>query len=359
MSVTRLLNIAIATLWLLVLMGAFILISWQSQAAWINQLDGWVRDQYLLGPERRFELILTGYEHTDNSHIAITQLEALLQDIDDVQKGDEVSQTKRVAFGQLVLLLRRNGNLEQALNWTQRWLGFDSRDIDALLTRALLLMTRPNSLPEGELQLALLGAKFPNSLTVASGRATAYASIGQLGSAFRYYVPFINYSANPLIDSIGDLVVRDWQLKTKPTDKTWVKNNRALELSYHKGEIIDELTITFHSGMNLDIEIQETQSSQELPFLSRQLLATNNGTYLKNAGSYASLSLKDFVVKQDITIRIETRVAIPETLAKLLQSNMYPLVLAQLEQDQLEQDHFEQNKEARLIYQELYNARQP
>lgn len=346
MTVTRLLDWSMAGLWALVFIGLFVLTSWQLQANWINQVDGLFRDRYLYQPEIRFERLLADYEQTGNDEAAVHDLKGLLQDLHAVQKGDAVAHIKRVAFAQLVLVLRRQQRITDALTWTGRWLTFDSRDLDGLLNRALLLMTEPDTRAEAQFQLALLKDRFPHSLAVANGTATAYASIGQLGRAFIAFVPFVAANDNPLIDSIGDTIIRKWRLITEPLAKEWRQEGSRVVISYEPGEKIDELTVLFFSGLELTINV--ASSRLKLPFITRGLTETGDGVYRKRTGSSASISLQDIVVSEPVTISVETTLAMPESLEKLLTPRMRPIVVSQLREDNRHQ--------ALQAYLRLYDA---
>jgi len=348
MTVTRLLNITTISLWGLVIFGFFILASWQIEANWITRVDDFFKDRYLVEPDERYEKLLAEYELTGDNEIAFRKLDRLLRDLEAVQKGDELGHTKRIAYLQLVITLRRQQQLSDALMWTKRWLAFASRDLDALLIQALILMTDPETKPEAEFQLAMLGAQFPFSLSVASGTASAYASIGQVGRAFTFFTPFIESNDNPLLDRIGDTVVRNWELRTKPTDKAWTIDRTGVEITYEPGEEISSMIILFSRGMELVITVTETRSNLELPFTTRGLTKTNDGLYRKRTGIYSAISLTDYQVLQPITIRIKTTVAKPETLEKLLLPFMFPVVVEQLQKDGLD--------ESLKIYRRLYDA---
>ena len=190
MTVTRILDITMVGLWSIVIFGIFILVSWQFQANWINEVDGFFKDRYLVQPGQRYEKIMSDYELNGKNETITLELERMLQDLEAIQKGDEIYYTKRTVYQQLVLNLLRQHQISDALMWTQRWLAFDSIDLHARLTHALLLMIVPETKPEAEDQLARLRAQFPFSLRVANGSASAYASIGQIGSAFTFFVPF-------------------------------------------------------------------------------------------------------------------------------------------------------------------------
>jgi hypothetical protein len=348
MTVTRLLDITIVGLWSLVIFGVFILVSWQFQANWITEVDGFFKDRYLVQPEERYEKIMSNYEPNGDNEIVIRELATMLHDLEAVQKGDEIHYVKRTAYQQLVLTLLRQKQISDALMWTQRWLAFDSMDLDALLTQSLLLIIDPETKPEAEYQLARLRAQFPFSLRVASGSATAYASIGQLGSAFTFFVPFIKPNDNPLLDQFGDTFIRSWLLKTTPVEKKWAVKKTGVEISYESGEEIGSLIITFSRGMALTITVTEIRSKLELPFVTMGLSKTNDGLYRKRAGTDSSISLLDYQVQQPITLHIITTVAKPEVLETLLLSSMFPIVVEQLEKEGLD--------EALQIYRRLYDA---
>lgn len=348
MTVTRLLDITIVSLWGLVIFGFFILASWQLEANWINQVDDFFKDRYLVQPNARYEKLLSEFKLTGDNEIAIRELERLLRDLEAVQKGDELGHRKGIVYQQLVLTLRRQQQYSDALMWTRKWLAFDSRDLDALLTQALILMIDPETKPEAEFQLAMLGAQFPFSLSVASGTASAYASIGQVGRAFTFFAPFIEPNDNPLLDRIGDTFVRNWELKTKPVEKAWTIDRTGLEITYESGEEINSMIILFSRGVELAITVTETRSNLELPFIIRGLTKTNDGLYRKRTGTNSSISLMDYQVRQPITIRIKTTVAKPETLEKLLLPFMFPIVVEQLQKEGLD--------EPLKIYRRLYDA---
>jgi hypothetical protein len=348
MTVTRLLDITIVGLWSLVIFGVFILVSWQFQANWINKADGFFKDRYLVQPAERYEKIMSDYEPTGDNEIVIRELERMLHDLEALQKGDEIHYVKRTVYQQLVLTLLRKQQISDALMWTQRWLTFDSMDLDALLTHSLLLMIDPETKPQAEYQLARLRAQFPFSLRVASGSASAYASIGQVGSAFTFFVPFIKSNDNPLLDQIGDTFIQPWVLKTTPVEKVWAINKTGVEISYESGEEIGSLIIIFSRGMELAITITETRSKLELPFVTMGLSKTDDGLYRKRAGTNSSISLLGYQVRQPITIHIKTTVAKPETLETLLLPLMFPIVVEQLEKEGLD--------EPLQIYRRLYDA---
>ena len=328
--------------------GIFILVSWQFQANWINEVDGFFKDRYLVQPGERIKKILSDYEPTGDNKIVIRELERMLHDLEAVQKGDEIYYQKRVAYQRLVLTLLRQHQISDALMWTQRWLAFDSIDLDALLTHALLLMVVPETKPEAEYQLAMLRAQFPHSLAVATGSASAYASIGQVGRAFTFFIPFIQPNDNPLLDQIGDILIRPWQLKATPIAKAWTIDRTGAEISYEAGEEISSLNIPFSHGLELAITVTETRSKLELPFVTSGLLKTNDGIYRKRNDAHSTISLSDYQVRQPITIRIETTVGKPETLETLLLPFMFPVVVEQLEKEGLDGPL--------QIYRQLYDA---
>ncbi len=309
MTFTRLANLALKVLWILTLSGIAVLVTWFTAPGVIGQIDQVFREAYLYEPRDRYVDIAARYDASGDHEQVVSELVELISDLERVQKIDELGATKRVAHAQLVRVFFRIGQFEQAMYWTEQWLAFDSKDVEAILARARLLVINEQTFADGEYELGLLKMQFPNSLSVANGTARAYASLGQLGRAFLEFVPHIEGS-HPLKRKIGETL-------------------RTVDYSHRAGDSPKELNEKFESGESLAIHLTKTPANVIADYDNTGLIQTEYG-FRKNIGAFGMLHLFRFEQDKDFDIRVEVKVAAPETLQTLMQPQFKPLLVSQL-----------------------------
>ena len=312
MTFTRLADLALSLLWTLILTGVLVLACWFLIPGVVASIDQHFREIYLSEPRDRYLEIVNQYQSSENHEQLVSGLVKLLAKIDHVQKVDNLAPTKRVASAQLVRVFVRIGQLEQAMHWTDRWLQFDPKDIEALLTHARLLLISPDTFQDGKYEFAVLKARFPNSLSVANGRAIAYASIGQLGRAFLEFSPFLPGRSDPLKREIGATL-------------------RTIQYTHEAGGSPKPFTETFDAGESLALHITHTPDNILAEYDPTALVETPYG-YRKHIGNFGMLHLFRFESDKDFQIDVEVKVSAPEALDILMQLQFRELIIEQLAQ---------------------------
>ena len=309
MAFTRLANLALVSFWIIAFAGLLVLISWLYAPGVVDIVDDHFREIYLYEPTDRYARIIARYEATGDHAAAVEELTRYLQDMDDVQKVDELGDVKTVTYTQLVRIFIRVAQLEQARYWTEQWLAYDPKDVQGLLSRAQLLMLSPETFDEGKYQLEILKQQFPHSLPVSTGAAVAHASSGQLGLAFQELAPYLDNSA-PMKRQID-----------KPlTTYTW---------QHLAGSEPREMVLLFDSGEALELHVSQTPVSASTKFEYGGLKQTEYG-YLKEPGPNGLLSLRTFDAAEDLEIKVRSIVARPEVLSTLMQPRFRQLLVSQL-----------------------------
>lgn len=123
------------------LFGLAVALVWVVRPALVDRLDAWVIAEYKRHYEQRYHAAEQALK-TDLSQ-GLTRMEQLAVDLEPIRKGDRLAQMKRVVCLQLVQGSLAAGQPDRALAWADRWLAFDARDFDAMLTRARTLFQVP------------------------------------------------------------------------------------------------------------------------------------------------------------------------------------------------------------------------
>jgi hypothetical protein len=124
------------------------------------------------------------------------RLEDLLTDLDWVKKQDRLGPIKRSAFQALVQLLERQESYAPALEWADRWVAFDQRDLNALLQQARLMYHAPGQ-PDQRLEaMAELYRRMPEVKRVALGYAELLHLSGEREQAASVFESFSRLPLN-------------------------------------------------------------------------------------------------------------------------------------------------------------------
>ncbi|MBT7369317.1 MAG: hypothetical protein HN816_01645 [Gammaproteobacteria bacterium] len=284
---------------------------WFNLPGVVHEVDQYFRDTYLYQPRGRYTRIISDYEKSGDTNVAIAELAALNLSLAEVQKVDDLIAIKQVSYAQLVRMFMRLGELEKARYWTEEWLAWDPKNVGALLSRGRLLLINPETRVEGEFELSVLKHRFPDSLNVANGVATAWASIGELGRAFAEFVPFLPGSGEALVREIGEPV-------------------RLSRYRHKAGDPPAAFTEEFDTRESLSLRIETIPENIEVEFKATGMQQIPSG-YRKRIGSMGTLELFGFQRDVDFEIKVTATVAPPETLEKLVQPASRQLLLSQLE----------------------------
>jgi len=124
--------------------------------------------------------------------------EDFFERVDKVKRGDRLAPFKRQGYQQVADTLCRSGNYAGALEWVKRWVEFDGRDFNALVSQALIKMELPNLKDEGEKELNGLYQWVPEAKIVAAKYTLSLLKIGNYYEAFRVVDNFLNKPGNPV-----------------------------------------------------------------------------------------------------------------------------------------------------------------
>jgi tetratricopeptide (TPR) repeat protein len=312
MTFTKLANLTLMALWTVTLGGLTVLVLWFSSPDLIESADQVFRRHYLYEPIDRYQHIIHEYEQTNDHLEVISALLELTEDLERVQRIDELMSVKRVTFAQLVRVFVRIEQFEQAAIWVEKWLEFDPKDVEAQLFKARLLVINPNTRADGEYQLGVIKNRFPNALPVANGRAAAYANVGELGRAFLEFLPFLPGSEHLLPRKIGETL-------------------RVIDYSHREGDPVTPMTEDFESSDSLELHIQHTPEDAAVQYDPTGLQETDYG-YRKRIGYHGVLHLYKYKQSQDFDIKVTVKVAAPEILEKLMELQFQSLVTTQLQE---------------------------
>lgn len=293
-------------MWFIAAIGMALVVSVWQKAELVDQADQYFREVYLYSPKARYSDIVDQYEQDGDGAASANALIDLLMDLDHVQKGDEVASEKRISYAQLIRTLIRLEELEMAKFWVDQWLAFDDRDINGLLIKARLLVIKPETRNEGEYQLGLLTAQFPHSLVVADGRATAWASTGELGRAFLEYVPFLQ---------------------------------PGLQRHYF-GKMIEQSSYVLKAGSSESLEIKvaagypaivRITAPSEVQITTNQPGPESSGfLYEKDIGQPLELKLSAPPDAEDLNIMLKVTIRPPEMFRRLVEPRFHSLMAEQL-----------------------------
>ncbi len=310
MTVTKLLDTFVYTIWMLTLAALLVVVVWVSSPSTVDQADQYFRQKYIYFAFPTYLSVVAEYEKSGDAVAHIAALESLISSMSPVQRVDELSSVKRLAYGQLIRVLIREQRLPEAMYWTQQWLAYDPRDINARLGLGKLLLIDPDTRDEGIYELTTLKHRFPDSLAVADGVATAWASIGELGRAFLEYVPHLPGNHHPIKRIIGEVA-------------------REVIFNYQPGDKIIPLSEKMEPGESLDVTIETSVDRSELVFENAALEETPTG-YRKRPGQHSVLSLLDFDKTKPLHLRLVMKTIAPGTLEILTDPRFRGLILEQL-----------------------------
>ena len=306
---------------MLCLAGLLILGAWFFTPGLIDEVDQVFRQHYLYEPKARFEELIGQYQEDGDNQVLVEGLAEIIEGLPRVQKVDEIASVIRSSYAELVRVFISVGDLERAMYWNTRLLEFDPMYLPGLLAQGRLLMAREESRGDGVLLLASLQARFPNSLTVADGRALAWASTGELGRAFMEFLPFLPDQDSGLKWQFGHL------LATERFERT-------------AGEELTEFTRLFRSGESIEVQADVSPPDVPLVFSNTSLELVENkeavGTqagflFRKEIQHDGMLQLVSYPLDRDFTVTLHIRVAEPGSFQQLMQPAFRELIREQLQ----------------------------
>ncbi len=352
MQLKVLFNRITVTLWVIAAIYLTILLSWSVEANWIQVLHQRVMQKLVTEPVATYAEIVSRHDLDHDFEATGQALGELAAQLDDVRKNDALDATKRTVLSQLVWLEERQGHLDQALAWTQRWLAYDPRDINALLANAGILMRWPGRQVEGEVIYRGLLARFPELLSVRSAYARSLAIEKRLAEAFALFQPFLPETpAQPLIRKIGSASSLDWDISVFHGDEKYMRKiwnirdqGKYWEFSLLAGYPVDKLQFQFPESTTLAILEISRQTGQGLSRLDPALIETQglqlvDGVFYKTDFNWAHLTLSldpgvDDAAAQRLRFRVQ--ITAPQILRQLMEPPVAQLLEQQLAEGQSE-----------------------
>jgi len=180
---------------------------------------------------------------------SIIELEALLKDMEKVQKNVRLDPIKRHCFEMLTKLYEDKGQLEQAVYWYEKWLQFDDRDINAQFQLDKLLYQIPGRKSEGQKALVNLYDKFSEEIRITDTYGKMQLQNGEYEEAIRCLKKAITQATEEPNTELNQMWEIFWDLgKSFNEDQRerfiiWLKNNSEIQLSCEIGPDVKHLRI--------------------------------------------------------------------------------------------------------------------
>ena len=181
----------------LVALGTVIV--WMARPDWVHSLDKFVIDSY----QQPYRKQLQHAEETasrDPEQGAILYRD-LLRQLAAIEKLDRLDPIKRQALAGLIPILETRGRIAEGLNWAERWIEFDQRDLNAHYWLVSLMAQMPGRESEATETARELFERFPSSLPILTGYARSLIASGEPAEAAFLYL-------NTLLETVKRL---DWQ----------------------------------------------------------------------------------------------------------------------------------------------------
>lgn len=341
MKIGTTINLLLAALWALAAIAAFIAFSFYTRAGWVASLDTAIKHHYVQEVRDRSQLVTARFQSNHDLHAHIADLDSLMDSLTDIQKGSALESTKRFTFAELVWANQQVGDLSTAMHWVTRWIAFDPRDLQAQTEQARLYMLVPGTRAKGEKLFDQLAHQFPESLSVADARATAYAQSGQVGQAFLRYIPFLpGHRQDPLFPVIGsamdstvDVHLENARGEFVVGETNWTNDGPLWLLTIDAAPAFDAISLRPPVDLSVDTNLIYVRGNgKELkPDIVASGLDAQGDGWRKQAQRYGELRISGLAgASLPVTVLLKTVVAPTRTLTRLYLPNVAPIVEQQL-----------------------------
>ena len=151
-------NLGRAALLIFALVASSTVLVWNQWPELVHDLDYVIVKAYRTGTETAWN---EARVPTHDRARRIELLEELLGDLESIRKGDRLGPIKRGALDRLTAELQAQGDHARGIEWAERWVAFDDRDINGQVRLARLLYRAGERRDEGIHILGELQRRFP------------------------------------------------------------------------------------------------------------------------------------------------------------------------------------------------------
>ena len=290
--------------------GLVVILTWHSLP--LSQLERWLLDTRNTSAWDSYHA--ASHEAPDYAD----QLLLLAEDLEYVQKNDALDELKRRVLAALTARLLEENRIVEALAWSDHWVEFDPRSVNALVFDAYINSFLPEHRDAAYRQFRQLQDRFPEQASIAAMHAQALWALDRKLEAFRVIRPYLlvdehqslipipgNADTSPWWveqHSINGMteqrtvrpVLRDgsWELNLRIADST----SRVILRCQHKGALsVAKLVLT------------DTKAQWPPSHANGQRV---NGRYLKDVGESLEFAW-DNPVSGQIKFTAEVRITLP------------------------------------------------
>ena len=260
--------------------------------------DRWLKNSFIEDYRTQFSEISAAEPGVNQTDLFIE----LLEQLSKVQKIDQLSAVKRAAFYRSAHGTIQEGRLDLAEDLAERWLAFDSNDINARVHRCRLLFVREDTQTFESCYKGLL-QEFPDSFAVAHSIARMHFYNGQLGAAYLVLEPFLVGDEHSLKSIVGEV--------------------------YETHRIEDHMTpvlLTFWEGVALDFSFNSSSSKHVIELAA---ISNEGGIYRKDLEDTGEIRID--AMDAGHYLEITARIAKPRILETILHPDARSFLLADLQ----------------------------
>ena len=197
-------NLGRAALLIFALVASSTVLVWNQWPELVHDLDYVIVKAYRTGTETAWN---EARVPTHDRARRIELLEELLGDLESIRKGDRLGPIKRGALDRLTAELQAQGDHARGIEWAERWVAFDDRDINGQVRLARLLYRAGERRDEGIHILGELQRRFPGEESISQ------AYIGMLIEQARHTEAcgiLLDYLRAGAPDSLS--AIQDWEV---------------------------------------------------------------------------------------------------------------------------------------------------
>jgi hypothetical protein len=136
--ITKLQNYILSILLFVSFLVIILIVIWNYSPYIVDEIDKAVKSHYLTKYELRLNKYV-GLIDGEREHDTVNSgLIKLLKDLDSVKSQDRLGEIKNKAFDKLIQRLKDQKQYLDAISWSEKWLRFNNRNLDAWLNIAIL-----------------------------------------------------------------------------------------------------------------------------------------------------------------------------------------------------------------------------
>ena len=292
------------------LFGLVVILTWHSLP--LTQLESWLLD-------------VRNTSAWDSYHAAsrdapdyADQFLLLAEDLAYVQKNDALDELKRRVLAALTAKLLEENRIVEALAWSDRWVEFDARSVNALVFHAYINSFLPEHRDESDRQFSQLQNRFPEQVSIAAMHAQALWALGSKLEAFRVIRPYLIVDEHQsLIPVPGEADTSPWWVEqhsikgmTEQRTVRPVLRDGSWELNLHITDSTSRVVLMCQHNRALSVAkltLTDTKATWPPSHANGQLV---NGRYLKDVGESLEFSW-DNPVSGQIKFTAEVRITLP------------------------------------------------